>query len=119
MWAFITVMFTRLFDAALTNVSIVHGQLGQVLANQEKIMAKLEDFQTQLSRVDAATNKIAEDLQKLKDQIAGSGMDAETEASVLAQLDAAATKLEGIGKPADTPTDPTEPTEPTEPPVEG
>lgn len=61
-------------------------------------MANQEQFQIALGRIDAATNNIALTLKDLKDKLTGQGLPPETEDWVLAQLDGAATKLEGIGK---------------------
>ena len=60
--------------------------------------AKIEDFQAAIVRIDVATDNIAAELKALKDQIAGGGLSADVEAQVLATLDAAATKLEAVGK---------------------
>lgn len=66
------------------------------------IMAQLSDFEAALTKIDAATTNIAEDLQALRDQIAGGGLSPELEAEVLGKLEAAAAKLEGIAAdPAD------------------
>lgn len=68
-----------------------------------KIMATIEQFESALSRIDSATTNIANELQSLKDQIANQGLPGDVEANVLARLDAAATKLEGIGKTPENP----------------
>jgi septal ring factor EnvC (AmiA/AmiB activator) len=77
----------------------------------ETIMATIEQFESALSRIDAATTKTAQELQALKDQIAGAGLPAELESEVLAKLEAAATKLEGIGGNVENPV-PDETTDP-------
>ncbi|HYH16735.1 MAG TPA: hypothetical protein VD794_16000 [Flavisolibacter sp.] len=61
-------------------------------------MATVEQFQTILTRIDAATNQYAVDLQSLKNQIAGQGLSADVEESVLSQLSALADKMEAVGK---------------------
>lgn len=66
-------------------------------------MATLEQFEAALTRIDGATTNIANELQSLKDQIANQGLPSDVEANVLARLDAAATKLEGIGKTPENP----------------
>jgi hypothetical protein len=64
------------------------------------IMGTIEQFQAQLSRIDAATSGIADELLRLKDQITNAGgLSPEVEAQVLNDLTAAADRLEGIGKP--------------------
>lgn len=68
-----------------------------------KIMATIEQFESALNRIDTATTNIANELQSLKDQIANQGLPSDVEANVLARLDAAATKLEGIGKTPENP----------------
>jgi hypothetical protein len=88
------------------------------------IMAKQQDFDAVLSRIDAATTNLATVVTDLKDDIKELGLPGETEDAILSKLDAAAAKLEAIGKPEDpagdeTPDVPTEPIEePTEPVIE-
>ncbi len=79
-----------------------------------KIMATVEQFEAALSRIDTATTNIASELQSLKDQIANQGLPSDVEANVLARLDAAATKLEGIGGNVENPV-PDEPGTGTDP----
>lgn len=74
-------------------------------------MAKQDLFEAALSKIDAATTDIASDLQALRDQIAGGGLSPEVEDAVLAKLDAAAARLEGIAA------DPADPVPPVEEPA--
>lgn len=60
-------------------------------------MASQDEFNAVLGRIDTATNEIAADISGLRDQIAGLGLPSTVEADILAQLDAAASRLEGIG----------------------
>lgn len=69
----------------------------------DNIMAKQEDFDAVLGRIDTATNKIAADLIALRDQIKGAGLPEALENSILASLTEKAARLEAIGA------DPTEP----------
>lgn len=62
----------------------------------DEIMATQEQFDQVLSRIDEATNNIADDLRSLKDVIEGSGLPAAIEDQVLAKLEAAAQKLEEV-----------------------
>lgn len=55
-------------------------------------------FQEVVTRIDNATNAIAEQLRQIKEELANAGLSAEVEASVFAQLESAATKLEAVGK---------------------
>ena len=95
--------------------------ISEILINQNnklnKIMAKQEDFDAVLTRIDAATTDIADDLKGLRDEIKNAGLPSDVEDSVLSKLTAAADKLEGIAAdPQDPiPTEPTEPEQPTEP----
>jgi type IV pilus biogenesis protein CpaD/CtpE len=66
------------------------------------IMGILEDFRDILVRIDAATNDIAEDIRRLKDQI-GVGMTPEQELEVKNQLESAAVRLEGIAADTENP----------------
>ena len=59
-------------------------------------MATQEQFKEVITRIDEATNNIAADLRALKDVILNSGLSAEVEDAVLAQLEEAATKLEAV-----------------------
>lgn len=64
-------------------------------------MAKLQDMTDALDRIDTATNEVATELTDLKKQLTNAGLPADVEDTVLARLQAAATKLEGVGKPTD------------------
>lgn len=78
--------------AIIISTAFIHYQIKQ------SNMATEEQFNALLNRIDAATNDIAAELRSLKDKIAGGGLDAATEAQVLARLGAAADKLENTGK---------------------
>lgn len=75
------------------------------------IMATIEQFELALSRIDTATTNIADELRDLKDQIAGGGLSAELEASVLARLEAKATQLEEMSQTVENPVPEVPPTE--------
>lgn len=113
------IFFDILFIGGIAFV-ILLATLFYIIKNQETIMATLAQFEAALARIDAATTDIAADLQALKDQIAGAGLSSEVESEVLAKLEAAASKLEGIGGsvenpvPDETTPDTGEGTEPTE-----
>lgn len=68
-----------------------------------QIMAKQEQFDAVLTRIDAATNKIADQLRALKDQIANQGLPGDVEDAVLARLETAATQLEAVGASPENP----------------
>lgn len=73
-----------------------------------------EDFQAVINRIDGATNKIAQKLKDLADQIKGQGLPASIESQILLDLQGEASKLEGIGATDPVPTPLPEPTpEPT------
>lgn len=60
------------------------------------IMANLQDFKDLLSRVDVATNNIAEDLKRLAAQIEAGGLSAKDEFEISEALKLAAEKLEAV-----------------------
>lgn len=93
------------------NLNIKHSQESDLLKllkiiNQktDKIMATQEQFESALTRIDAATTAIADQLRDLRDQITNAGLSAEVEASVLARLETAATQLEAVGQSVENPT---------------
>lgn len=65
----------------------------------DKIMAKQEQFDAMVARLNTATNDIAADLKLLKDQIAAGTVSDES----LAKLDADIVKLEALGASTDNP----------------
>jgi hypothetical protein len=82
-------------------------ELHSIKIKIKTIMATLQQFQAALDRIDAATTDIANDLTLLKEQITNAGLSAEVEAEVIAKLETAATKLEGIGASVENPVPPT------------
>lgn len=62
----------------------------------ESIMATLQDFKDLLTRVDAATTNIAEDLKRLAAQIEAGGLSAKDEFEISEALKLAAEKLEAV-----------------------
>lgn len=77
----------------------------------ESIMANLQDFKDLLTRVDEATNNIAEDLKRLAAQIEAGGLSEKDEAEISEALKLAAEKLEAVAA--------VNPEPEPEPPVEG
>lgn len=77
----------------------------------ESIMANLQDFKDMLTRVDAATNNIADDLKRLAAQIEAGGLSAKDEFEISEALKLAAEKLEAVAA--------VNPEPESEPPVEG
>lgn len=105
--------------------------VGLVLNKLNKMaIVSVEQWQEVLAKIDAASTKgstastaIANRITALEDAIKNAGLDAETEALLLAQteglvpnLEALATTLEAMGKAPETPVpvDPPEPVEPVE-----
>ena len=78
------------------------------------IMANLQDFKDLLTRVDAATNNIAEDLKRLAAQIEAGGLSAKDEFEISEALKLAAEKLEAVAAvtPEPAPEPPVDPVEP-------
>jgi hypothetical protein len=95
-------------------IFLVTGYSYLIIIKLKTIMATQVQFNEALQRIDVATNNIAADLRKLKDQIEGAGLPQEVEDQVLATLEEKATKLESIAaetedEPGDeTPSDDTE-----------
>lgn len=96
----------------LKALEMVSSVVTKILKNTKTVMAKQDQFDAVLARIDAATSAIAAELEDLKGQITGAGLSAEAEDSILATLDSAVTKLEAFGKPGEEP-QPETPTEPT------
>jgi hypothetical protein len=95
----------------------VMGKLDQILTREKMIMATLAEFQAGFQRMDQATSQIAARLKRLSDQISAGGMTPDEEAQAVAQLNAAASALEAMGKEPENPV-PVEPEVPGEPVVE-
>lgn len=78
------------------------------------IMANLQDFKDLLTRVDVATNNIAEDLKRLAAQIEAGGLSAKDEFEISEALKLAAEKLEAVAAvtPEPAPEPPVDPVEP-------
>jgi len=64
-----------------------------------KMAVTQQQFTDALARIDSATTEIAGELVALKEKIQGAGLGADVEASVLAQLQSAADRLESIEAP--------------------
>lgn len=77
----------------------------------QTIMANLQEFKDLLTRVDEATNNIAEDLKRLAAQIEAGGLSAKDEFEISEALKLAAEKLEAVAA--------VNPEPEPEPPVEG
>lgn len=63
---------------------------------RRQIMASLAELETELVAANEATNEIAADLQDLINKLAAGGMTPAEEQSVLEQLAALRTKLQGV-----------------------
>lgn len=84
-----------------------------VLTRLTTLEARMNDFDTSLSRIDAATTDVANDLRELREQLA-TGQTVTQEQ--LARLAAAADRLEGIAADPENPVP--EPAEPEAPAVD-
>lgn len=80
----------------------------------ESIMSNLQDFKDLLTRVDVATNNIAEDLKRLAAQVEAGGLSAKDEFEISEALKLAAEKLEAVAavNPEPAPEPPVDPVEP-------
>jgi hypothetical protein len=89
----ITITFKRKKKADLkTRVEQLEEGFNQIMATQA-------EFEARLIEADLETDRLALEIQALRDQIAAGGMTAAAEADVLARLDATIAKLKGVGKP--------------------
>ena len=70
--------------------------LEEQAAKIESIMATLQDFKDLLTRVDAATTNIAEDLKRLAAQVEAGGLSEKDEFEISEALKLAAEKLEAV-----------------------
>lgn len=95
----------------------IFGYLFHIHKTQKRIMATLAQFEDALNRIDEATTATAEELRSLREELTNAGLDAETEASVLARLNTAADRLEAVGASVEEPVPAEE--EPTEEPTPG
>lgn len=84
---------------------VLEYRIGKLINHKHKItMATLQQFQDELAKLDAATTAIATTLEDLKAQITNAGISAADEDAIVATLDAAITKLQGLGTPPAAPT---------------
>lgn len=79
-------------------------------------MATLQDFQTALDRVNAATTTIAERIRTLEESISNMGLTAEQEQQIHTQLTGIADGLEQMAQTPENPV-PVDPNTPTEQPA--
>lgn len=78
------------------------------------LMATMQDLQNAISQIDTATTEIANDLQALRDRLAGGGLSAMETQQVLDQLAAHAERLRVMGQDPENPVpNPAEPAPPT------
>jgi len=84
--------------------------------NIKTIMANLQEFKDLLTRVDVATNNIAEDLKRLAAQVEAGGLSAKDEFEISEALKLAAEKLEAVAavNPEPAPEPPVDPVDPGE-----
>jgi len=87
----------------------VHGVLVQILtrlraleAQGEEVLMASADIKAALAKIDAATDNIANDVQRLKDRILP-GMTEQEVAEIQVEADRIATKLEGLAADPDNP----------------
>lgn len=62
------------------------------------IMATNEQFEALLNRIDTGTDRVAEELRDIKEELKNKGLSKADEDRIAARLDNAATKLEAVGK---------------------
>lgn len=86
-------------------------RLKAIQAQGVSIMSKATDIQQLVTEIDTATNEVASDLQRLRDQIAGGLTAAEAE-GVVTQLDALKNRLTVLGQDPENPVPPENPVSP-------
>jgi predicted nucleic acid-binding Zn-ribbon protein len=74
-------------------------------AQGERLMSKATDIQQLVTDINTATNEVASDLQRLRDQIAG-GLSADEATTVVTQLDALKNRLTVLGQDPENPVPP-------------
>jgi hypothetical protein len=100
-------------DDVLTSLSTLTTSVHTI---QETLMGMKQDYETLVTRIDTATNNVAQVLTQLRDQI-GSNMTLEEEQAVKDSLDAQITRLESLGASPENPVPEEPPAEPTPPEV--
>lgn len=83
----------RAIEAGITGAAGLTQTLSRI---SEDLMARTQEFTDLVTRLDAATNELASDLQALRDQIANGLSQTDTDA-VLATLDSKIATLEALG----------------------
>lgn len=87
-----------------TGEAIITGLLGIIIYKLFKMATKQEQFDAALAKIDAATSDIADDLRRLKEEIANGDVSQES----LDRLTANADTLDALGKSTPEPDEPTE-----------
>jgi predicted nuclease with TOPRIM domain len=97
-------------DEILKELDNLKQQNHSIILKLNKVMGQNEKLLEFSERLDAATNEIASDLQKLRDEVAAGSVSDET----LSKLDTTITRLEDMGKDPEQPVpDAPTPEEPT------
>lgn len=87
-----------------TGEAIIIGLLGIIIIKLFKMATKQEQFDAALAKIDAATSDIADDLRRLKEEIANGDVSQES----LDRLTANADTLDALGKTTPNPEPPAE-----------
>jgi hypothetical protein len=93
-------LMLRLLEGLAKAVAETQGDVRTVLQLQRKEELMNEETRTILTRIDGATNNIAEELRRLRDNVK-TGMTADEVRELQRELENRALKLEAIGKPDD------------------
>ncbi len=87
----------KLWLGVFTLLEVMDRKLDQLLNIGRRIMAKIDDVNELLTKIDDETNQVAAEIQQLKDQIANSGGISAADAdAVVAKLGALQTRLQGL-----------------------
>jgi len=109
------------FEAVQARLGLLLEATNRVLIQGASLMAASDDMKADLGKIDAATNNIAADIQRLKDKISSSMSPADV-ADVKSALARTVTRLEGLAadpsNPDPTPEPQPQPEPEPEPPLQ-
>jgi RecA-family ATPase len=91
--------------AAVILLLRVDTKLNRVLRQGAQIMSKASEIQAILDQIDTATNEVASDIQKLRDDLAG-GVTAEEATGIQTRLTVLSDRLTAMGKDPENPAPP-------------
>lgn len=111
-------MFRRLalWLRILTRLEGMDRKLDRIIIQGARAMTKIDDVNTLLTKIDEETNKVAAEIQQLKDQVINSGGISGADAdAVVAKLGSLQSRLQALGADPDNPVPDVPPVEPGTP----